>query len=164
MWWVWDENRRSRTPGKCPEPGALEENEAESREIKVRVSVGFPTQIEAFWKSERFKRSLYRTSCELAQSQTLRFAKNANTSGGGRRSNQSKAKFPPAKPQSGERGRFFPKITCAPRVVFGTLAVNSLPLTKERMDPDCAQLMLLDLQRSNQGVDPVKRRLKGASG
>jgi hypothetical protein len=45
--------------------------------------VGFPTQIEAFWKSERFKRPLYRTSCELAQSQTLRFAKKANTSGGG---------------------------------------------------------------------------------
>ena len=88
MWWVEDGNWRNRKLGKCPEPEDLEENEAESQEIEVRVPVGFPTQIEAFWKSERFKRSLYRTSCEQAQSQTLRFAQKANTTGGGQDSEQ----------------------------------------------------------------------------
>ena len=73
MWWIEDGNWE-KVPGKCPEPEALEENEPESPEIEVRVPVGFPTQIEAFWKSERFKNPKYRSFCEILQSQIFQFA------------------------------------------------------------------------------------------
>jgi len=88
--WIWDGKREAWSFGKRPETVVFRKKEAESREIKVREPVGFPTQIEAFWKSERLKRPTYRTSCEQAQPQTLRFAKKANTGGGDWRSQQRK--------------------------------------------------------------------------
>ena len=83
MWWRG--YFKNRVFGERSEKSGFREKVVGSREIAVGVPVAFPTQIEAFWKSERFKRSLYRTRRGRIQPQILWFAKKANTSGGGQR-------------------------------------------------------------------------------
>ena len=80
---------KNRLLGACPGKSVFQGNVAGSRDTAVGVPVAFPTQIEAFWKSERFKRPLYRTPRGRIQPQTLWFAKKANTSGGGQRSERA---------------------------------------------------------------------------